>query len=361
MKAGVNVVNVHHDTEPNPFINYPFIATKEMKSFVDAQHARGLKTKIYYTVRELTNHVTELWALRSLGDEIFADGPGGGYPWLREHLVNHYTPSWYNTVPGGSIDASITTSGASRWYNYYIEGLGWLVKNIGIDGLYLDDVAYDRTILQRMRKVMDRAKPGCMIDLHSNTAFSIGPANQYAEFFPYVDRLWFGESFKYNEEPPDYWLTEISGIPFGLMGDMLQDGGNRWRGMIYGMTARLPWDSDKFKANPRPMWNAWDNFGITSAKMIGYWDDKCPVRTNNPNVLATAYVRPDRTLIAIASWDPKPADVKLAIDWNALGLDEKTATLHAPAIQDFQEEKTFVPGDSIPVKPREGWILIARE
>ncbi|HTL29974.1 MAG TPA: glycoside hydrolase domain-containing protein [Tepidisphaeraceae bacterium] len=359
VKAGVNVVNVHHDTEPNPYINYPFIATKAMKDFVDAQHARGLKVKIYYTVRELTNHVTEIWALRSLGNEIFADGSGGGYPWLREHLVDHYTPSWYNTVPGGTIDASITTSGESRWYNYYIEGLGWLVKNVGIDGLYLDDVAYDRTILQRMRKVMDRAKPGCMIDLHSNTAFSIGPMNQYAEFFPYIDRLWFGESFKYNEEPPDYWLTEISGIPFGLMGDMLQDGGNRWRGMIYGMTARLPWDSDKFKANPKPMWKTWDEFGIGGAKMIGYWDKACPVRANNPNVLATAYVRPDRTMIAIASWDPKPADVKLAIDWKALGLEESTTKLHAPAIKDFQKEKTFTPSDTIPVQPTQGWILIA--
>jgi len=36
----------------------------------------------------------------------------------------------------------------------------------------------------------------------------------------------------------DYWLTEVSGIPFGLMGEMLQDGGHPYRGMLYGMTAR---------------------------------------------------------------------------------------------------------------------------
>jgi len=41
-------------------------------------------------------------------------------------------------------------------------------------------------------------------------------ANLYLEHFPFIDRLWFGEGFDYNE-PPDYWLTEISGIPFGLM------------------------------------------------------------------------------------------------------------------------------------------------
>ncbi|MCY2950753.1 MAG: DUF6067 family protein, partial [Planctomycetota bacterium] len=86
-------------------------------------------------------------------------------------------------------------------------------QNVQIDGLYLDDVSYDRRTLKRMRKVLDRNRPGSMIDLHSNTAFSIGPANQYAEFFPYIDRLWFGESFNYNAMSPDAWLVEVSGIP----------------------------------------------------------------------------------------------------------------------------------------------------
>ena len=42
------------------------------------EQAAGRKVKIYYTVRELTTHLPELWALRSLGDEVLADGPGGG-------------------------------------------------------------------------------------------------------------------------------------------------------------------------------------------------------------------------------------------------------------------------------------------
>jgi hypothetical protein len=28
------------------------------------------------------------------------------------------------------------------------------------------------------------------------------------------------------DKDEDYWLTEVSGIPFGLMGEMLQDGGH---------------------------------------------------------------------------------------------------------------------------------------
>ena len=62
------------------------------------------------------------------------------------------------------------------------------------------------------------------------------------EHMPYLDRLWFGEYFKY-EKSPEYWLTDVSGIPFGMMSEMLQDGGNPYRGMLYGMTAREPMES----------------------------------------------------------------------------------------------------------------------
>ena len=106
------------------------------------------------------------------------------------------------------------------------------------------------------------AKPGCLIDLHSNTGLSKGPANQYAEFFPYVDKLWFGESFLYNEMSYENWLVEVSGIPFGLMGDMLHGGGNKWLGMVFGMTTRLPWTTEGVTCDPVAVWRIWDEFGI---------------------------------------------------------------------------------------------------
>ncbi|MCC6731018.1 MAG: hypothetical protein IT208_16965 [Chthonomonadales bacterium] len=361
LDAGVNVMNVHHANAINPYINYPFLTTASLGGFVHEWQGRGMKVKLYYTVRELTNYVAELWALRSLGTEVLAGGDGGGFPWLREHLVDGYTPQWYVPFPDGTADASILTSGESRWYNYYVEGLGWLVRNLRIDGLYLDDVSYDRRILKRMRKVMETSRPGGMIDLHSNTAFSIGPANQYAEFLPYVDRIWFGESFRYEEEPPDYWLTEISGIPFGLMGEMLQEPTNRWRGMIYGMTARLTWGAAQGPPDPRPVYRLWNAFGIDQARMVGYWDPRCPVRTGRDDVLATVYRRPGRALIALASWAPERADVRLAIDFRALGLDPARTVLHAPAVQDFQPERQFALDDTVPVDPKRGWCLLLEE
>ena len=43
---------------------------------------------------------------------------------------------------------------------------------------------------------------------------------QFMQHFPYIDSLWFGEGYDYDA-PPEYWLLEVSGLPFGLMGDMM--------------------------------------------------------------------------------------------------------------------------------------------
>ncbi|MDR3692475.1 MAG: DUF6067 family protein [Fimbriimonas sp.] len=364
---GANVVNVHHATAINPWINYPFLGLEvgpaaEMKRYIEGAHRYGVRVKIYNTIRELTNRTPELFMLRSLGHEVFSAGNGGGGSWLREHLDQDYIAAWHATEVG---DAAIIDSGMSRWHNYYVEGLDWLARKVGIDGLYLDDVAFDRTTMLRVRRVLERriAERGAerlpSIDLHSANQHNEqdGWSNSsvlYMDLMPYVDRLWFGEYFQYDKGP-DYWLTEVSGIPFGLMGEMLQDGGNQWRGMLFGMTARRPWAGD-----PRPIWRLWDAFGIADSEMIGWWNDRCPVCTGNPEVPATVYVRQDprpSALIAIASWAENITDVILEIDWQRLGIDPGRATLEAEEVEGFQSAGRFEPTDPISVAPGQGWLL----
>lgn len=357
-EAGVKVINVHHANQYNPHINYPFVETEKMKTFIDSMHTKGQKVKIYYTIRELTNYVPEIWALRSLGNEILGDGNGGGYPWLREHFVDGYRPQWYQWFPDKSADASVVNApGDSRWYNYYIEGLKWLVNNVGIDGLYLDDVSYDRRTLKRIRKVLDNEKPGCLLDLHSNTGFSKGPATQYTEFFPYLDKLWFGESFHYDKMPPENWFVEVSGIPFGLMGDMLHAGGNRWLGMLFGMTVRHPWLTEGVTCDPRPIWKIWDEFKIEEADMVGFWESEPMVTTNNANVKVTAYKRENKILLSLGNFSDKVQNVKLNFQWDQLGLDKNKLKLYAPEIKDFQEGASFKFNQSIEIQPRKGWLI----
>ena len=363
LKDGVRIINVHQGNEYNPFINYPFLTVDKMKAFTKEWHARGCKVKMYYTLRELSNAVTELWAIRSLGHEILRGGNGGGYAWLREHCVTDYTPQWYehfeyDNRSGIAADAAmLTAEGDSRWYNYYIEGLAWMVRNLDIDGIYLDDVSFDRRILKRMRRAMESVKPGCLIDLHSNTGFSKGPANQYTEFFPYVDKVWFGESFLYNKMSPANYLVESSGIPFGLTGDMLYRGGNAWLGMQYGMTVRYPWFTEGVNCDPRPVWKIWDEFGIADATMLGFWEEKPAVSTSDEAVKVTAYRKPGQVLLSMGNYSDTTRTVSLSPDWRQLGLDPQQARLVAPAIDGFQEAGTWEVGDRITVLPRKGWLI----
>lgn len=355
--TGATVINIHHATAINPYINYPFIAWKAMKAYIDSAHAAGLKVKIYNTIRELSDHAYETFAIRSLNHEIYSHGKGGGFSWLQEHLDSDYIAAWF--VPELK-DAAIINSGMNRWHNYYVEGMNWLTQNVGIDGIYLDDVAFDRVTMKRIKRVLTKDGHPGIIDLHSanqydkNDGFN-NSANLYMEHFPYLNRLWFGEYFDYENNPPDFFLTEVSGIPFGLMGEMLQGGGNPWRGMIYGMTNRMPWSDN---ADPRPIWKVWDDFGMQGTKMIGYWVDDNPVKTGNDKILATVYKKQGKALISIASWANDDAYVQLDIDWKKLGIDPAKATITAPGVKNFQPAKTFGLDEKIPVEKGKGWLLI---
>lgn len=353
---GATVVNIHHANAINPFINYPFLRTREMKAYIDGAHAKNMKVKIYNTVRELSNSCTEIFALRSLNGEIFSKGKGGGYSWLQEHYDQDYIAAWfaYNVQ-----DAAIVNTGVSRWHNYYMEGLDWLVKNVGIDGLYIDDLAFDRMSMKRVRKILNRTNPGAMIDLHSANQFNdkdgfANSANLYLEHFPYLDRLWFGEYFDYDM-PPEFWMVEVSGIPYGLMGEMLWEGGNKWRGMLYGMTGRNP----GYGVDNRPLWKFWDEFGMKGSEMIGYWVKDNPVKTGREKTLATIYRKTGtKTLVSLATWEDHDVDVTLQIDWAKLDLDPAKVSLHAPAIENFQPEKTWKPGDTVTVPKGKGWLIV---
>ena len=354
--VGVKVVNLHHANEFNPTINYPFFAADKLKGYVDRCHALGIKTKIYYTTRELTNFTTEIWALRSLGTEILTGGRGGGYPWLREHYVDNYSTQWYQYMGGemGADAAVLTSVGLTRFFNYYVEGIKWLVENVGIDGLYLDAASYDREMVRRIKKAMDSVKPACLLDLHEGHSAHL----RYMEFFPYLDKTWIGESVKYNDINYTDWLISVSGIPFGFMSDMLQLGGNPWRGMIYGTSTRYGWTTDGVFCDPRNVWRVWDDFGIADSRMIGFWEDNPAVITTNPGVKATAYIKDGKTLVSIASWAPETVEVKLVIDYRQMGFDPQNIKITAPFVENFQPAREFGRDEPIPVEPTKGWLLI---
>jgi hypothetical protein len=329
---------------------------------------------LYYTTRELTQNLPEFFALKSMGGEIILprkDGvawpvtnPGGPHPWLVQHVGNDIVPAWRENLKFPEIkeklDLAVITTPDSRWNNFYLEGLDYLVKKAGIDGLYIDDTALDRTSMQRARRILDAdGNTGRRVSMHSWNHFNglakwSNSAIAFMELYPYYDGLWYGEGFNANASP-EYMLVEMSGIPYGLMSEML-DHPNPWHGMVFGMRTRWPWSGD-----PRNIWKLEDLFGIADSEFIGWWDPACPVKTSDPQVKASVFRKQGKTMIALASWAPAKSKVKLTVDWKALGLSPEKTTLWAPACEAFQPETVFAASATIPVAPGKGWLLIADE
>lgn len=366
-KAGATAINVHHKKDIYPFINYPYYDASigDLKRFAEKVHSQGMGLRLYYTTRELTVKVPELWALRSLGNEVLHDGPGndtrtlihpnGPHQWLKDNLKEHYIPAWFNAFNEGKykgeMDLSIITTPDSRWNNYYLEGLDWMIRNIGLDGIYIDDSALDRQTLQRARRILDADGKERLIDIHSWNHFNewAGYANSlhiYLELLPYIDRTWIGEGFG-ADNTPDFWLVEMSGIPFGVMSETL-DAKNLMRGMAFGMLPRLPWSG-----NPVPMWKLWDTFGMGNARMIGYWDSRNPVECKSGDVKATLFCndRNRQAMLVLSNWSKTEQSPEFVLD--TAGMGWKEYSVRVPEIEGCQtgEEITSL-------KPESGAIYI---
>lgn len=372
-KAGANMINVHHKKDIYPFINYPYHdeSVSDLKHFITQAHQKNIDVRLYYTTRELTVKIPELWAFRSLGSEVIHDGPGkdartlihrnGPNEWLNKNLTTHFIPAWYNAFKegkyAGDMDISVITTPDSRWNNYYLAGLDWMIKNLGLDGVYIDDSALDHKTLQRARRILDADGKRRLIDIHSWNHMNqwAGYANSlhlYTELLPYVDRTWIGEGFN-ADHPKDFWLVEMSGIPFGLMSETL-DAPNIFRGMIYGMLPRLPWSG-----NPVPLWKLWDEFGMKDAVMRGYWDDRCPVTTDNENLPSTVYIHGDQALVVIANWTDLPQKGQITINEELLGF--KPSTFILPEIRNTQWGGSKKQFKSCEVLGRSGLILLLQK
>lgn len=375
-KTGANIINIHHNEDIYPFINYPYIDENvpALTNLVHDAHQHKMRMKFYYTTRELTINLPEFWALYSLNGEVIFPGPGndtrtealhpkGPNEWLLKNLRERYIPAWYNKIESGrfkgSIDLSVITTPDSRWNNFYIGGLDWMVSHMNLDGVYIDDSALDRITLRRARKVIDRARPEGRIDLHSWNHFNgwagfANCLNLYMDLLPYLDLVWIGESRDYNRMP-DHWLIEVSGIPFGLPGQMLEGGGNPWRGMVYGITNRAGWAGKE----PTSIWEFWDKYHINQKEMIGYWDENTPVQCNNKLVKATIYKGDKESIIAVANWGNEDHICSLSIDWNKMGY-KPTSTFIVPAIEKFQEEQTLKSLDMMTIPAGKGFLVIVK-
>ena len=291
--------------------------------------------------------------------------PKGPNEWLIKNIREKYIPAWYNPVKEGKFkgetDLSLITTPDSRLNNFYIAGLDWMVQNIGIDGVYIDDSALDHYTLRRARKIIDRYRPEARIDLHSwnhfnNWAGFANCLNLYMDMLPYFDLVWIGEGRDYNRAP-DHWLIEVSGIPFGLPGQMLEGGGNPWRGMVYGITNRAGW----VKNTPEHLWRFFDEYHFSEREMTGYWEKECPVKCSDPSVKASVFTGTDESIVSVANWTDQDKQVSLVIDWAKLKIDPARVIVSIPEIKDFQTGQSNISLNRIVIPGKKGFLIVLKK
>ncbi len=376
-KSGANILNIHHAEDIYPFINYPYLDayTGELRQLADRAHDENIRLKVYYTTREFTKNLPEFWAFNSLNGEIVYPGPGnasrtvinpdGPKDWYIKNLRENYIPAWYNEIKEGKFkgetDLSVISTPDSRLNNFYVAGLDWMVQNLGIDGVYIDDSALDRYTLMRARKIIDRYRPEGRMDLHSWNHFNewAGYAsclNLYMDLLPYFDLLWIGEGRDYNRAP-DHWLVEVSGIPFGLTGQMLEGGGNPWRGMVYGITNRAGY----LGISPSGLWKFWDEYKMEDKIMKGYWENENPVKVSEPSIKASIYLGNDEAVIALANWSDMDKNTSVKVSWAKLGMEAAASEIFIPEIQGFQLPQKIVSLDRVVIPGKKGYLIILRK
>ena len=116
-----------------------------------------------------------------------------------------------------------------------------------------------------------------------------------------------------------------------------------------------------------------DELGLSTPTMIGWWDPSCPVRATHASARATLFDGGGGKLaIAIAGWDTDDAiDTGLEFDWAALakvGLRStpESAQLIAKPIKGFQPRGSWAArGASLAIQRKgsgfnEGWLLELR-
>lgn len=330
-KNGLNYVTFHQGNMIMPFINYPFYEVDRLQNAVEYAKRKNIGIKLYYTEREHSNHMAETFVYKALGDEIILRKKGVSHSWQKEKpqwLIDNFgediIPGWFVKYKHGKYkndhDISFIVRPDTRLDNYYIEGLNWLVDNIGIKGIYIDDTSLDRTTLERAKKVLQKADG--LIDMHmwnheEVRAGDVSCMNLYTEIIPFLDSVWLGEGFFYKKYSPEYVLAEVCGIPYGVTGQMLEGGGDLYLGMLYAMNNRYGWH---YK-NATQMYKIWDDFGIENSRMLGYWHSDNPVKTNNANVLATVYLKKNEALLCFYNFSDKSERFYIQADKNMLGFN----------------------------------------
>lgn len=261
----------------------------------------------------------------------------------------------------------------SSYTDFYIWKWTWMVKNWGVNGMYLDGtyapngcrnpyhnhsyidndgkrkltspIRAARTFMQRMVRSVREVNPDFFFLNHGMFPFT----SHYSDYGMTGEGYWFVPSD--TELSLDY-LRVIYGKQWGVSMEF-------YPGPIMTQDYVLPlalahgigmWSSasDWVAQFKTPIWQIWEKFGIENAKWVPYWQNDTTVTSSNPDIVVSSYRKPHNILLAVATNKRSKPNGMVSVNLKALGIDTTKLTVTTGA------------GAAIDAKPDSDGVLMLR-
>lgn len=352
-----NYVNLISGGDFSPYTNNPFMNEKALKLFVSDAHNANIGVNLQYAPSPVSAHASDVDILRRLGDDVLIKTEDGRELAARKGFRGALHD-------GENPDVVFAATPDGRMDNYFVEGVNYLVKECGIDGIYLSDGNICRDTVERVRRIFDR-KTGLagIIDLGIVNDFKgerglSSALNNCTEILPFVDKVYARKGFDFSRER-DYLLTEVSGLPYGVTAEAVA-GVNPVLAILFGMTVRYSAIKEtKDEDTCFELHRVLDEFGIGDAIMKGFWDDTNPMTADKKDVSITTYINDGKMLAAIYNFGDTKVEFDIGVNPRK-GFTSTGKKFVLPSIKGLQKKKKYNLNSSLSLGKRSGMIIIIK-
>ena len=323
---------------------WPVGHEKDFKNLVDNMHALGLKAIVY------------------LGHMIDQRSPQYGIKMIRvPEIINEFSPDPvfddeifdFRRKPDAKRVQVSHVCLNSAWQNKLVEGVGKMINDFDIDGVYLDttNLPFDcrneshgcgyrradgslapthpifavRETIKRIYAAIKNKKPDGIVDIHVFDCMN-GAALAYATSY------WNGEQLNRNPDYPeeltlDRFRTEMMGVNWGIPCDFLSyTFGSYYEAFAYSLLHDVLVRSEDTKTGDLYLLAARiirlaNDFGRKKAQFLPYWNNQEYIGIDKKDWHASAYKHPDNGILIIISNLSKTGDLaKITVNLEKFGL-----------------------------------------
>jgi hypothetical protein len=351
-RRGIRVMHIH---EPwTEVMGYPgtFEHQAELRALTAEAHRVGMHYSLY------SQNV-----ISSIAPE-FAE-------WGAEWSLSYPMKASFSRTP--PQDVYYACHGTS-WTDFYVWGWTRLIREDGVNGMYLDGTYWPATCLNPHHAHANLAPDGAVrptVPIRAArefmkrlvratravdpTFFLLGHGNgPFTGHF--LDYAMSGENFWVAppgfEVPLDYWRVVYSrqwGAPMEFYtGPVVAEPYAIPLALLHGVGVWGRTYGPLFLSYKWPILDVWERYGMEEAEFVGYWRGSPLVSSSSPDVKVSYHVKPASVLLAIASPKREPAEATISVDLAGLGLDPAKLAV------------TTGNGVPIPARPAEHGVLRLR-